>query len=152
MSGAIVIMLDPFSIAAGTAGVVSFGLQVCGGLITFCRAWRSYDRDIGEALEKLIELELTLQNMAVILSVMESLDDTSTDNLQIARNKIYSCRADLTKLHSTLIKCESINQPASLLDKAHNARLRSMCFFNKDKLKGLRRSVAEIHTKFGSAI
>ena len=145
-------MGDPLSVTAGTAGIISLGLQVCGGLINYCRAWKSHDKDIEEALEKLTDLELTLRSLSDILSVVESLDDSTADTLGRARHKIQSCAAALNKLHGALIEYESIAQPSGVLDKLHNVRIRSMSFLNKEKLKGLRASVSEIHNNLGSAI
>ena len=45
-------MGDPISVATGTAGLVSLGLQVSSGLITYCKAWKSYDRNIDTTLER----------------------------------------------------------------------------------------------------
>ncbi|KAL4789392.1 hypothetical protein BDV19DRAFT_395087 [Aspergillus venezuelensis] len=39
-------MSDPFSAAASAVGVISLGLQVCQHLVTYCQAFKSYDRDI----------------------------------------------------------------------------------------------------------
>ncbi len=145
-------MGDPLTVVASTAGIVSFGLQVCGGLIKFCRAWKSHDRDIEEALENLTDLELNLKLLSENLSLVESLDDTNADSLAGARHKIRSCTASLNKLQGILIESEAIDQPAGVLDKLHNVRLRSMFWFNKEKLKGLRASVSETQNNLGCAI
>ncbi len=145
-------MGEPLTIIASTAGIVSFGLQVCGGLINYCRAWKSQHRDIEEALDHLTDLESTLKHLSGILSEVESLDDTNSDSLAEARHKVRSCTAALDKLHGILIESEAIDQPAGVLDKLHNVRLRSMFWFNKEKLKGLRASVSETQGNLGNAI
>ncbi|KAI9747499.1 MAG: hypothetical protein M1835_002063, partial [Candelina submexicana] len=144
-------MVDPFSVAGSAAGIVSLGLQVCGGLITYCRAWRSHDKDVEETLEKLTELHFTLKHVADILSIVEDLNENAPNNLRIAQHKICSCTKSLSKLHSILVESEPISQPAGVLDKAHNIRLRSMSFFDKEKFKGLRTSIAEININLGIA-
>ena len=143
-------MGDPFTVAASTASFVSLGIQVCGGLINYCRAWKSHDKEIEEALEKLNELELTLKTLSANLSLLESLDDSTS--LQDACQKIRSCTAALNKLHGTLIETQSISQPAGILDKLHNIRLRSTFLFNREKLKCLRNSIAESQSNLGNAI
>ena len=145
-------MGDPLTVAASTAGIVSLGLQVCDGLINYCRAWKSHDRDIEEALDNLTDLEFTLKLLSENLSLVENLDDTNADNLAGARHKIRSCTAALNKLHGTLIEFEAIDQPAGFLDKLHNVRLKSTSYFNKEKLRGLRASVSETQNNLGSAI
>lgn len=145
-------MGDPLSIAAGAAGIVSLGLQVCGGLINYCQAWRSHDKGVEEALEKLTSLDLTLESLDKTLSAVETHDDNITDNFRVARDKIYSCTADLNALHSILIEIESIGQPAGMLDKIHNVRLRSTALSNKEKFRGLQNSIVNIQRKLESAI
>ena len=145
-------MGEPLSIAAGTAGIVSLGLQVCGGLITYCKAWRHHDKNIAEALERLTDLDLTFKALDEIIVVVETLDDDTTDSLRVARDKIYSCTANMNKLHSILVECESISQPAGVFDKIHNVRLRSTAFFNKDRFQGLRNSITDTQHKLGTAM
>ena len=144
-------MVDPLSIVGSTAGIVSLGLQVCGGLITYCRAWRSHDKDIEEVLDKLTDLESTLKTLTGILSIVEGLDDNRTNTLQAARPKIHSCVTNLEKLRLALIDFESICQPTGVLDKIHNVRLRGMSFFNREKLKGLGRSATETQVNLSDA-
>ncbi|KAI9703670.1 MAG: hypothetical protein M1836_007440 [Candelina mexicana] len=144
-------MVDPFSVAGSAAGIISLGLQVCGGLITYCRAWRSHHKDIEGTVEKLTELQFTLKHVADILSVVEDVNDNAPNNLRIAQNKIRSCTKSLNKLHSILMQSETISQPAGVLDKAHNIRLRSRSFFDQEKFRGLRTSVAEININLGFA-
>ncbi len=144
-------MVDPFSIAGSTAGIVSLGLQVCGGLITYYGAWKSHDKDVEEVFDKLTDLESTLKTLAGILSIVESLDDNRADPLQAARQKIHSCIDNLEKLQLALIKFESICQPTGVLDKIHNVRLRGMSFFTREELKGLRRSATETQINLSGA-
>ena len=145
-------MGDPFSFAVGTTGIVTLGLQICGGLITYCRAWRSHDRNIEEALERLTGLERTLRALSGILSAVEALDDNARDEVQVARDHIYACKGDLRKLNACLIELESISQPTGVLDKVHNVRLRSVSFFNKDKFKTLRNSVMGVQQQMANAM
>lgn len=145
-------MADPFSAAAGTAGFVSLGIEVCKGLISFFRAWKAHDRDIEMALERLTHLERTLKSLSNILSIIESVDDTASGYLHEAREWILSSTAALNKLHGALVESESINQPAGMLDKMHNVRMRSMHLFNKGMLKDLRSDVAETQNNLDRAI
>ena len=145
-------MADPLSTAAGTVGIVSFGIQVSGGLIKYCRAWRSHDKTVNRALESLTTMNATLRSLDNILSSVETRDDDVTDGFQEARDKIYSCVTDLNTLRSTLIELESISEPAGLLDRIHNVRLRSTALFNNEKFRGIRASIEHTQVKLESAI
>ncbi|KAL8858973.1 MAG: hypothetical protein Q9178_004454 [Gyalolechia marmorata] len=144
--------MDPFSTVAGAAGIVTLGLQVCGGFIRYCNEWKSYNKDIEETLEKLTELEHTLKTIGETLRIVEDIDYSTTDNLQLARRKIYSTQANLNKLYSGLNEVESIDDPAGMLDKVHNLRLRSTRFFSREKFNSWRSSITEIHSNLLSAI
>lgn len=144
-------MTDPFSITAGTAGFISLGLEVCKGLIDYCRAWKSHDSEIEEDLARLSRLELTLKGMQDILSRVESLDDSNSETLQAARGHIGSCTTALNVLYWALIESEPISQPSGILDKVHNVRIRSVHLFNREKLKDLRNAVTTSQSGLGSA-
>ena len=145
-------MVDPFSTVAGAAGIITLGLQVCGGFIKYCNEWKSYNVDIEESLEKLTELEHTLKTIGDTLRIVEDIDYSTTDNLQLARRKIYSTQANLNKLYSSLKEVESIDGPAGMLDKVHNLRLRSTRFLSRGKFNSWRSSITEIHSNLLSAI
>ena len=144
--------MDPLSIAAGTAGIVSLGLQICGGLVTYCKAWRSHDRDVERALERLTGLSSTLEALSKTLSTCEIGEVDTADNFRVARDKIYSCTANLRTLRSILVELESIGQPAGMLDKIHNVRLRSIAVFNKEKFRRLQDSVQDTQLKLDNAM
>ena len=144
--------MDPLSIAAGTAGIVSLCLQTCDGLVTYCRAWRHHNRDVEKALERLTSLGLTLESLDKTLLLCEIDKDDSADDFREARDKIYSCTTNLNTLRSILVELESIGQPAGVLDKIHNARLRSIAIFNKDKFRRLQDSVEDTQRKLDNAM
>lgn len=145
-------MTDPFSVTAGTAGFISLGLEVCKGLIDYCRAWKSHDSEIEEDLARLSHLELTFENLQDILLIIESIDDSTSKTIQAARGHIRSCTTPLNKLYWTLVESEPISQPSGILDKVHNVRIRSVHLFSKEKLTSLRGAVAVSQSGLSSAI
>lgn len=59
--------MDPFSVATGSAGLVSLGITICDGLFTYCRTYKSRESDLKvlgdhsrklQALLRLIEKRL----------------------------------------------------------------------------------------------
>ena len=52
-----------FGAAAGAVGVISLGIQVCQGLVSYCNAWKSHDKDIGDASERLVGLRYILETL-----------------------------------------------------------------------------------------
>lgn len=70
-----------------------------------------YDKDIERTLDK---IELTLKILIDIRFAVETLNDNITDRLQKIGHEIYSSTANLNQLNLTLIKSESISQPAGV--------------------------------------
>ncbi|KAL3441838.1 hypothetical protein BJX65DRAFT_313472 [Aspergillus insuetus] len=62
-------MTDPFSVSAGAVGVVSLGLTVSQGFMSFYGPWKSYDEEIQDFTGKLDGL----QNILKILERLYSL-------------------------------------------------------------------------------
>lgn len=61
-------MADPFSVASGAAGVISLGLTVFQGLITFHQGRKSKDEDVKIALQGLDSLAQVLQHLHSVLT------------------------------------------------------------------------------------
>jgi hypothetical protein len=52
-------MSDPLSVTAGVAGILSFGIQVCNGVIQYYNHWKSYDDDVKTTYEMIDQLSGT---------------------------------------------------------------------------------------------
>lgn len=79
--------MDPLSIAASAAGVLSIGITVCNGLLEYYSSWKDAEEDVSrmynsiEALTKtLILIELFIQHKSftrdVVVRVEESIAST----------------------------------------------------------------------------
>ncbi|KAL8693238.1 MAG: hypothetical protein Q9218_001911 [Villophora microphyllina] len=145
-------MTDPFTVAASTAGFLSLGLEVCKGLTKYYSAWKSYGAEIENILAKLNDLSLTLTNLSDILSVIESLDESTSEILVRARQKIRSCTATMNKLYQASLNFEPITQPAGVLDQVHNVRLRSMHLFQKEYVASLLSAAINTQRDLDSAV
>ena len=54
-------MADPFSVAASAVSVVSLGIQVCQGLLSYYSDYKSYNDDVSSLYKKVEDLRLTLE-------------------------------------------------------------------------------------------
>lgn len=43
-------MSDPLSVTSGAAGIVSLGITVCQGLVSYYQAWESWEDDVKSAI------------------------------------------------------------------------------------------------------
>lgn len=75
-------MSDPISLAGTAIGVVSLGLSVCQGLISYYSTFRDCPRDAANMLEK-------LEGLKDVLEVLEGVLQ-SHDNLRTETAAVYS--------------------------------------------------------------
>ena len=45
-------MSDPFSVAGSAVGVISLGISVCQGLVTYCSQYKSFNDGISNMIRK----------------------------------------------------------------------------------------------------
>lgn len=60
-----IILMDPLSIAASSASLVSFGITICDGLLRYCQAYKSRERDLnilGDHAKRLLALLQAIEN------------------------------------------------------------------------------------------
>lgn len=94
-------MADPLSIASGVAGVVSFGLEVCRGLMEYYDKWKGYDADV-------TALHNSIDNLAHILTHFEERLRTPSymkpDAVKTVLSNIATCTEGLKRLEAKLHK------------------------------------------------
>lgn len=144
--------MGDFSAAAGAVGVISLGIQVCQGLVLYCNAWKSHDKDIDDAAEKIGGLRLTLEGLQDILPKVASSDPGALPVLQTVYRHVSSSNDGLDKLHAALIKFQSLGTPIGFRDRLRNFKQQSLFPFRKDILKDLRDTVTDLQANLGSAV
>lgn len=141
-----------FSTAASAAGVISLGIQVCQGLVSYCNAWKSYDEDISNAAEKLTGLRLTLETLRDILPKVESSNSSALPVLQAVYRQISSSNIGLDSLHAALTRFQSYGSPTSFRESLRKFKQQSLFPFKKDSLKELQDTVTGLQANLGSAV
>ncbi len=146
------VMADPFSAAAGAVSFISLGIQVCQGLVSYCNAWKSYDRDIGDALERLDGLQRTLETLRDILPKVDEPNLSASPVLQNVSSQILSCDKGLRKLQAALMKFRSAGAPSDVRKSLHNLKQRGLYPLRKKELQELQTTVAGIQANLDSAV
>ncbi|KAL9118762.1 MAG: hypothetical protein Q9187_004691 [Circinaria calcarea] len=141
-----------FGAAAGAVGVISLGIQVCQGLVSYCNAWKSHDKDMGDASEKLGGLRLTLETLQDIMPKIGVSDPSALSVLQTVYRQISSSNNGLGKLQAALTKFETLGTPASFRESLRNFKQQSLYPFRKDVLKELRSAVTDLQANLDSAV
>jgi hypothetical protein len=75
-------MSDPISVTGTAVGVVSLGLQVCGEIVSYCQAWRGFDRDIQNFSQKADGLRIPLQVLYGLLANFQAIDIATSKDIE----------------------------------------------------------------------
>src|SRR6266496_3926959 len=97
--------MDPTSVIGTIVGVLSFGIQVCDGLVQYCRAWKGYNDDIKSMQETLTGL---LKSLAVLKAVIQKPNTFSTDILERVQEHMTALNTSLLKLDNYLKKIQGV--------------------------------------------
>lgn len=134
-------MGDPLSIAASAAGLVTFGLSVCSGLLDYYNAWKDQPSDVSRMCESLGALNKTL----------ELVDER-------IRHPLLN-RKSVDRVTESIISCAAgIQMLGSKLDKIHNAKpgmsahlQRAQYPFQRKTLEKLLRTISDLRSNLGLA-
>lgn len=142
-------MADPVSVAGSAVGVISIGIQVCQGLLSYYTAWRSYNGQVSHVYNKINGLNATLENLQ---SSFEKLSYTNQPATRNVLRSIASCEDGVKALGTTLEKFSSIKAPQGLREKAHNYSLQTMFPFKQDTLQSMKAIVTDLQNNLDSAL
>jgi hypothetical protein len=135
--------------AAGSAiGIASLGIQVCQGLLSYYRDWRSYHDDIVSAYDKVSSLERTFTLLK------ESLSQPSLDAKRKARvhESLVSCGISLHALEKRCAKLQASAQPSSLREKAAAVAKRALYPFKASTLAKVSETVNDLLDQLSLAV
>lgn len=138
-------MSDPISAAASAVGIISLGLRVCQGLISYCESWRSRDADVAHAYDKINGLRNTLERLELVLP---GLKFSNGKIVQDVNSSIVSCTNGIEKLREMLGKCDSSVSQGFILKHAHKA----LYPFKKEILQSLKATVTDLQDNLSSSL
>ncbi|KAL3459079.1 hypothetical protein BJX64DRAFT_279473 [Aspergillus heterothallicus] len=136
-------MTDPFSISAGVVGVVSLGLTVSHGFMSFYGPWKSYDEEVQDFTAKLDGLQNILKVLqGFILDEDEELVLASDQYKKLVSTNLASCKEACRRLEDMLKQCTSTG--CSPFVKKHDwLRLKRVAYpFKKETLVTLSQTVS----------
>ncbi|MCJ1262511.1 hypothetical protein MMC22_002381 [Lobaria immixta] len=138
-------MGDPISAAASAVGIISLGLQVCQGLISYCESWKSRDADVAHAYDKINGLRNILERLEL---VVPRLDFSNGKIVQDVNSSIVSCTNGIEKLREMLGKCDSYASQGFILKHAQKA----LYPFKKEILQSLKATVTDLQDNLSSSL
>lgn len=142
-------MSDPFSVAASAVSVVSLGIQVCQGLLSYYSDYKSYDDDIGSLCRKVEDLRSTLEICAEILQTPGLI--TSKASANVVKN-MGACKDGLNSLQKTLGSCKNVPGTQGLKGNTYKYGQRILYPFKKSNVLQLQSTVSELQENFHTAL
>lgn len=101
-------MGDPFSVAGSAVGVISLGLTVCQGLLTYYGPFKAYDEEIRDVSNHIKSFQSTLKALENVLANSQIfLSPLTAQSATVALDSIFNCQEGLGRLSKMLNKCKS---------------------------------------------
>lgn len=128
-------MGDPFSAAGTAVGIVSLGIQVCQGLVSYYDKWKSFDDDIAQLRTKLDGLSQTLKHLDK--HIVPNFKHFNAEEVEDVEKKIQSCCGGIRKLEAILAKCQSSAPANTVQGKAYKLYQKTFYPLKKTTLQEL---------------
>jgi ankyrin repeat domain-containing protein 50 len=144
-------MSDPLSIAGGAVGVISLGIQVIQGLVTYLQEWKSQDADIATTVLHLEDLKRTLEHLNSVLND-SNMPTENTGLLQHLEQLARRVEGGIDELQAALSKFRK-NAPSEEKLARIKVVFRSFQYpFKKDVLKSLINTVRDMRLNLSTAL
>jgi hypothetical protein len=138
-------MADPLSAAGFSVGVISLGIQVCQGLVSYYADWKSRDDDTDRTLDKLRGLGKTLDNLR---QEILKLQGSNAKEVEDVNRKILSCEDGVHRLQAVLYKC--CCSPSA--NSVHTFFQKTLYPFKKATLQELNASVRDLQSNLDTGL
>ena len=141
-------MSDPVSIAGTAVGVVSLGITVCQGLVSYYASWKDYEVDIKHTHGYLEDVSNKLQAAHTVLQT----GSFPAEVKQQVESAISICVNHIDTLNTKLAKVRSTKLPVGIRDKVKSNLLRAQYPFKEKTLRKLQDSTTALQTNLVVAL
>ncbi|KAF5972316.1 hypothetical protein FCOIX_9393 [Fusarium coicis] len=131
-------MSDPLSVAGSAVGIISLGIQVCQGLISYLQSFKSQDQDIQDSLNDIQTVTSILYSLKGVLPKV----DKSASEIPAIRRCLAESEEKLREFQQFSLKLranESLNH--DVVGRMDHARRALLYPFREGKLKSLCQSL-----------
>ena len=142
--------MDPLSIAAGTAGFISLGIQVTGSLVQFYTSSQSRDSDVNGIIKKL-DMLLEMFHVLEKALVDRKFRPDEKDLLHTIEARLQDCKELIEELQGATEKFTK-SPKAGLAESAKICTRKVICPFRKSTLLKLDEDISEIRTNLSFAL
>jgi hypothetical protein len=131
-------MSDPLSVAGSAVGIISLGIQVCQGLISYLQSFKSQDQDIQDSLNDIQTVTSILYSLKDVLPKV----DKSASETPAIRRCLAESEEKLREFQQFSLKLRANESPKhDVLGRMDHARRALLYPFREGKLKSLCQSL-----------
>ncbi|KAK7750502.1 hypothetical protein SLS62_007581 [Diatrype stigma] len=136
-------MADPFSIAGSAAGLISLGIQIGGGIITYLNAIKCRADDIASVKRQAQNFETVL---SIIQAALDRVDPSHQVPISAVAECLGSCEAEIKGLEDFVseIAGGSSSQP-TFKDKVKEKARKLAYAFDQPKLEQLESRLSRVN-------
>ncbi|KAI9159060.1 hypothetical protein HJFPF1_07067 [Paramyrothecium foliicola] len=134
-------MADPISVAGTAVGIVSLGIQVCQGLVSYLQAVKDRSSHIADGLKEVQELVSLFNHLNDVLS---KIDNAACAESTTVKKCLGDCQGKLLELERFLFELKGASNPTSKKRQIIDAVGRLSYPFREGKLISLRESLREL--------
>ena len=143
------VVMDPFTVVTGAAGLASLGITICNGILTYCQNYRSRGDDLMMLNQHAARLKTFLQLLEKRQQESTTLQPTLESSMQECLGACNLCMAEFNAFHDKYSQ-----QPISHSLKDHGkSMVRKLQYpFERDKMELFRQQLHEFHFAISAQI
>lgn len=142
-------MTDPLSVSAGVAGIISLGLQVAQGIISFCGAWKGYRGDIEDLRNKATGLANALTHADLVLRKTSFVNPAFKGQIV---DILESSKIMMEKLEKLRAKLPTPPTNRLATDKAREIKRKMLYAFEKQPLLEMKGMINSLQGNIDTAL
>jgi hypothetical protein len=142
-------MADPLSVAGSAVGIISLGIQVCQGLVSYLRSIQGRHQEIASHLKEVRGLSSVfhLLNDAVPRLARQRHGDAA-----VIGQCLIDCKEQLVDLQQLVLKLRGPPNPSDVKGKMKQAGRAVIYPFREGELASIRRGLQSLNTNLKLAI
>lgn len=141
-------MAEAFGVASGVGGTISFGISICQDVLTYYKAFRDSEQDIGQMCASMENVAKTL--LAIDLTLRHGSFDQNI--IDVVESSINLCAHGLQILAKKLDKIRLTREDSTLRTQLDNAKRKLLYPFKESTLAKLREICHDLKSNLGLAI
>ncbi|WAO94302.1 Hypothetical protein NCS54_01188000 [Fusarium falciforme] len=151
-------MSDPFSIASGSAGLVSLGLTLCKGLAEYVSAVKSHGEDVRNLETKLKNLQMFLAAVNATLKELPHLQGCQLpgDVVKVVEASLDQSKNGMVRLAGFLEECSGRIQSTGSLpacpSNLHKMGKKAVYYFRRGTLKELEQMLGSVQDQLNLSL